>query len=96
MKVQISTKLKGIKGEPINDNGQVLTLKDIVINGVLSPVDGDDEKKKWEKYEIFKKVRDAKDVADLTAEEITVIKKCIAKMSPPLIMGQAFEIIEGK
>ena len=38
----------------------------------------------------------SEDEIDLKAEEITLIKKVVAKMYGPLIMGQAWNMLEGK
>jgi hypothetical protein len=96
MKIKINEKLKGVDGVEVlkGDKGVPLTFKDICINALLTPEQGDDDKKKWEKYEVFKKVRDAKDTLELKVEDITLIKKCIGKTSPPLVMGQCWEILE--
>ena len=67
---------------------------------------GDTEAEKTEKYRIFKIIRDRNQVSplpndhvnyelSLTVEEIMVIKRAIGKIQPPLIQGQAFEILEG-
>lgn len=96
MKIKVNETLKGIDGVEVlkGEKGRPLTLKDICINSILSPDQGDDDKKKFEKWEIFKKVRDANDFAELTVEEITIVKKSIGKIQPPLILGQCYEIIE--
>ena len=96
MKVKIETALIGIDGVETlkSDKGRPLTIKDIIVNSVLTPLQDDDEKKKFEKYEIFKKVRDAKSEVELSIEQIALIKKSIGKIQPPLIMGQCFEILE--
>ena len=98
MKVKINEKIKGLDGVETlkGEKNRDLLLRDICINALLTPDQQDDEKKKWEKYEIFKKIRDSKSDVELKAEEITTIKKAIGKLSPPLIMGQCFELIEGK
>jgi hypothetical protein len=98
MKVKLGTALKGIDGveDLKGDKGRPLSIKDIIVNSVLTPMQDDDEKKKFEKYEIFKKVRDAKADVDLTIEQIALVKKSVGKIQPPLIMGQCFEILEGK
>jgi hypothetical protein len=41
-----------------------LTLRDVCVNSLLTPMDGDDEIKKYEKWEIFKKLRDLKSKDD--------------------------------
>jgi hypothetical protein len=96
MKIKINETLKGIDGVEIlkGDKGHALTLKDICVNSVLTPIQEDDDRKKFEKYEIFKKVRDAKDFVELTVEEIALTKKAIGKIQPPLIMGQCYEMLE--
>lgn len=73
-----------------------MTLRDVCTSSILAPLQEDDEKVKFNKYEIYKKVRDAKEEVTLTAEEIVVIKKAIGKWQPTLIMGQSFEFIEDK
>lgn len=99
MKIVITHAMKDVTGEDIKKpDGNILTLKDVIITSVLSPVQGDDEKVKFDKYEIYKKVKDDHPEGDveLTVEEIALIKKCIGQWQPPLILGQAFEMLEGK
>ena len=97
MKVKINQKLMGSDGAPLEkEKGQVITFKDIAIHSILSPIQGDDEKKKWDKYEIYRKLKDAKDDVELKTEEVAILKLAIGKVQPPLIMGQCWEIIESK
>lgn len=100
MKINVLVKLHDIDGKDIIPvkGASAMTLKDVIFNSILAPVQEDDEKKKYEKYEIFKKVKEVgKDgIVDLKAEEITTVKKSIGKVQPPLVMGQAFDILEGK
>ena len=106
MKIKINQVLLGVDDKPLTnaDDKTNLTLKDICINSLLAPVydsnnKPEDGKKKVEKYEIYKLVKNAK-MQDgsiwvvLTAEQITVIKKCIEEFQPQLILGQCFEMIE--
>lgn len=95
MKVKLNEELKGVDGIEIlkNDKGRPITLRDVCINSVLSPMEGDDDRKKFERYEIFKKIRDTEDCV-LSSEEITTLKKTIAKHNPPLIMGQCWDLLE--
>ena len=98
MKIKINEKLVGVDGTPLKgEKGQPITFKDIAIHSILSPVQGDDEKKKWDKYEIYRKLQDAKGAeVELKTEEVAILKLAIGKIQPPLIMGQCWEIIEGK
>lgn len=96
MKIKIDTPLFNASGKEVlkDEKGELITLKSIITNILLLPNKEDTEKQKFEKWEIFKKVRDAKDDADLKTEEVAIIKKAIGIYSPPLILGQCFEIIE--
>ncbi len=99
MKVKVNQELKDVNDLPIKKlEGGNLTLKDVIITSVLSPIQGDDQKVKFDKYEIYKKVKVdyVGGEVELTAEEIALIKKCIGQLQPPLILGQAFEMLEGK
>jgi hypothetical protein len=96
MKIKINQILTGIDGyEPIIEKGKPLTLKDIIISAVLTPMQEDDQKRKFEKWDVFKKIRDVQEEVFFTSEEIVLIKSGIGKIHPPLILGQAFEMIEG-
>lgn len=99
MKVKVNQELKDVNDLPIKKpEGGNLVLKDVIITSVLTPAQGDDQKVKFDKYEIYKKVKDdyVGGEVELTAEEIALIKKCIGQLQPPLILGQAFEMLEGK
>ena len=97
MKVKVNNQLNDVEGQPLQgEKGRTLTMRDVCINSLLTPVQGDDEKAKWEKYEIFKKLRDAKDEVELKLEELNVVKKAVGKIQSQLLMGQVWEMLEGK
>jgi hypothetical protein len=97
MKIKLNQELKGVDGVETlkGEKGRALTFKDICISAVLTPEQGEDEKKKYERYELFKKIQRGGDEADLKVEEVALIKKSIGKLNPPLVMGQCWEILEG-
>lgn len=97
MKIKINEKLIGVDGiTPITgpETNAALTLKDVCINSILSPIQEDDQKAKYEKYELYKVLRDAKAEVELAAEQIVLLKKCVGKFQPPLVMGQVFDMLE--
>jgi len=95
MKIAINQPIIGINGkEIINPDNSKMTLKDVCVQSILTPAEGDDEKKKFEKWEIYKKLRNAQTEVELKIEEVGLIKKCIGKLQPPLVMGQCFEMLE--
>lgn len=98
MKIRVNQKLLDERGrEIILQDKSVMMLRDVIINAILMPDKDDDEKKKWEKYEIYKKLRDAtSEEIDFSVEEVALIKKLIGKYQPQLIMGQCWEMLENK
>ncbi|GAH00772.1 unnamed protein product, partial [marine sediment metagenome] len=91
MEIKLTTVIKqsdGIKPIINQENNLDLTLKDVCINALLTPLEGEDKKKKYPDYELWKKLRDVTKV-DLKAEEIVRIKEKIEIIYPPLVMGQA-------
>lgn len=96
MKIKtLNERILNTDDQPIlREEGQ-LRLRDVIVNSILAPMDGDDEKKKYERWEIYKVIKNAGSEASLTAEQISVIKKSIGKLQPPLILGQCFELLEG-
>jgi hypothetical protein len=75
-----------------------LTLRDICINSLLSVQQEDKEKEKFERFEIFQKIKkpDDEGFVELTTNEIVVIKKVVGIFQPPLLLGQAFNMLENK
>lgn len=100
MRIEMNQKIMSVDGIKAISNQETkcdLTLKDVCINAVLNPGKDDTEKQKYEAYELFVKIRDCKTAElDLTTEEVVKIKKKIGLIYMPLIMGQAWEILEGK
>ena len=100
MRIEMNQKIMSVDGIKALSNQETkcdLTLKDVCINAVLNPGKDDTEKQKYEAYELFVKIRDCKTAElDLTTEEVVKIKKKIGLIYMPLIMGQAWEILEGK
>ena len=96
MKIKLNQKIlsiDGIKALSNQDTKCDLTLKNVCVNAVLQPGKDDTEKQKYEAYELFVKIRACNKEIDLTAEEIVQIKKKIGAIYMPLILGQAFDML---
>lgn len=96
MKIDMTKKILGMQGEEIKRDKEVLTFKQVTLNALLLPVEGDKEEKKYEKWELYKKIKDAKQIIDLTAKEAAFIRELIGKHEPQLIMGQCWDLIDQK
>ena len=49
---------------------------------------------KIKRYELAKKIYKSTGLIDLQSEEISLLKKLIGRIYPPLTVGQAFEILD--
>lgn len=101
MKIKVDQKIFGVDGiEALKaDKGRDLTFKDVAISSLLPPLQDDDDKKKFARYEIFKKLRDdvsKEGTVELSVEDIAIIKRSIGKHQPPLIMGQCYDVLEAE
>ncbi len=95
MKIKTNVKILDPMGKTIKRNGEELTLQKVMENALLLPVEKDTDSVKWEKYELWKRVKKAKDIVELSTKEASAIKTYIGLHEPQLIMGQAWELIEG-
>jgi len=99
MKIKLDQKIMSVDGIKALSNQETkcdMTLKDVCINSILQPEKDDTGIQKMEAYELFVKLRNCQTEIELTAEEIAQIKKKIGLIYMPLILGQAFNMLEGK
>jgi len=81
------------------DSGKPATLKSATTSALL--FQGQDDSKmtgdqKLARFALAKKVHDASDTVDLTAEEIVLIKECVNKIFTPLVYGRLVEALDPK
>jgi hypothetical protein len=81
---------------PTPDNK--LELKKVCINSLLqdSKEDAANPDEKYEKYKLFQKFHTANGEIELEAKEVEMVKKYIGKLYSTYIMGQAYDMLEGK
>ena len=91
---------KNVLGQDIMIDGPVATLGAVSVNALVATyqdeqrLSGEDKVKRWELAMRIKKLPSG--AADLTAEEVALIKSLIAKAYGPIIVGQAWAMLEGK
>lgn len=93
--------MRGPDGEPIPfDSGErKTTLRDICEQALLATHADERDlavEKKVERYNLFNLIHDADVVLDLEAEQVSLIKTLIGKTFNVLIVGRAFDAIEGR
>lgn len=97
MKIKINQNLKETDGTNLkytDDPNKIVTLKDVMSGVLLNSVKDDDGKKKYLKYELAKKILEAKDVIDLKTDEIAQVKELIGVFRAPWIVGQCWDMLE--
>lgn len=98
MKINVTQVFKGFEKDIMyldEAEQKPRTLQFTIIEAVLTPKEKDTPQQKMDKYRIFQKIEKANKEIELTAEEITMIKQLIGESKPPLIVGQAWDMLEG-
>jgi len=88
-----------LDGKHIEDpqNKKPLTLKDICVSALLGNYDEKiDGTEKVKRYMLATEIYKAKGNIDLSAEDISLLKKLIAIAFSTLVTGQAWEILDPK
>ena len=97
MKINVNQNLKSPKGDELTyaDSKEIITLKDVISDVLLTPTEKEEGKEKYIKYELCKKILETKDIIELKTDEISDIKKLIGKIKPAWIVGQTWDMLEG-
>jgi hypothetical protein len=104
--IDFNTQLKDIDGQPLLDNiieaglpKQVpVTLARIAANALLQNYPDEANlagAEKVKRFELAMKVSSAKKAIPLVAEDIALIKERIAKAYGPLVVGRAWQLLDG-
>jgi hypothetical protein len=96
MKLKIDINLKNFKGEELTEGNNPINLKDVITGALLMPEEATDGKEKAARYFMAQRVENSGDNWETTAEEITKVKELVGKFYTPIIVGQAYEILEGE
>jgi len=97
MKIDLTTKLTTLKGEPIKtDNGEIVTLTDVLTNSLLVDKPSTQVKEMLKKFSLATKISNAKDVVEITAEEATMIKELLPIAYKTLVVGQVWSLLDGQ
>ena len=99
MKIHISQRFMNLDGiTPLIDSAttEIKILKEAIVEALLIPRNDLTPKEKYDNYELYGRLKDVWGEFDFTAEEITKLKKWIGEDKPPLIMGQAWDMLEQK
>jgi len=93
MLIDFSSKFYDLDGEVIKDKDKEVTLGSVCANALLVPQKEEEGAIKANKYDLALKVYKASEV-EVSAEDVVLLKKAINKAYAPLIVGQAFRMLE--
>lgn len=96
-RINLSKSFVDLKNKSIENEGQLFTLKDAITQCLLIefPNETPDAEDKVKRFKLAIKVNGAtEDSIELSAEDISLIKKVIGKSFGALIVGQAFDFLE--
>lgn len=95
-KVNFNVVLTKLEGDPLKaENGKDLTLADTAKQALLVAEEKQTGEQKYEAYVLATKVAGGGEV-NLKSEEISKIKEAIGKHMFPVVVGQAWDLLEGK
>lgn len=96
MKRIVTTVLTDLHGEAMNGAGGPLTLRSACVDALLGAYQDEVALPGEEKYRRFQLATklSSSDEVDLTAEEITQLKKLVGKAWSPLVVGRVYELLE--
>ena len=94
MKINFNQPIKNIRGEEIKD----LMLKTVSVDALLATFPDEQSlsgEEKAKRYVLATRIYANPKELDLTVEEVAKIKQLIGKGYGPLIVGQAWDMLEG-
>ena len=95
MKINFNQPIKNIQGEEIKD----LTLKTVSVEALLATFSDEQSlsgEEKAKRYVLATRIYTNPEELGLTVEEVAKIKQLIGKGYGPLVVGQVWEMLEGK
>jgi hypothetical protein len=95
--IDMEAPILDMDGKPIPKGDGEAVLRDICINALLAPgkdeAGGGDAKDKLDRFLLAMLIRKRRR-PKLTSDEVTLLKKQIATIYPPLIMGRAWALLD--
>lgn len=82
------------RGKPMKYENEDATLGLIAYAALITLSDNVDRAERLKRGRLAQRVEAADGTIDLKAEEITLIKECIGKIFPPLVVAQSEDMLE--
>ena len=98
-KINVNIQLKDFDGTDLTEGQgpakKNITCKSVLINALCAPIQGEnvDGTEKYKRYKLADKIN-KNDEAQLSAEDIVLLKMVVGKLYFPLIVGQIYDLLE--
>lgn len=100
MKIYFGAEIMGVDKKAVEDEDKKpLILKKVCVNALLGNVPNENisGEEKYKRYKLFRRIDESVDgFAEVSAEEITLLKTLIGKFYLPLVVGRAYDALEGQ
>lgn len=99
MQRNFATTIKNLDGKPLKEGDKEVTIGSLAVNALLTPYDdernlsGEDKVKR---FKLAQRIHGATGEIEIQSEEISLLKSLIAKAYTPLIVGQAYVMLESE
>ncbi len=94
MKINANYVLKNLNGSPILDEKEPVTLKQVVVTGLVEQSNEPTEIKQ-KKFKLAQRIFLAEGIFEISLEEAKLLIECLPKHLSPIIVGQVAEVLEG-
>ena len=99
MKIDFGQELRTINGDPVPEgdaNSKPATLRFVSVNALLNPaseqIAGEEKVKR---FDLAMQIHKSNGSIELTVENVSLVKKLVGEQYTPLIVGQAWRMLEG-
>lgn len=99
MNIKFTTVFKTISGKEIkSEDNKILTLGDVCSNALLANFKDEEitGKEKLKRFKLAQKIYGVKEPVSIEVEDVALIKELVAKIYSTVIVGQAWELLEGE
>lgn len=94
MKINAAYVLKNLNGNPILDGKEPVTLKQVVVTGLVEQ-SSDSIELKQKKFKLAQRVFQAESIFEVSLEEAKLLIDSLPTNLSPIVVGQLAEVLEG-
>jgi len=87
MHVDLNKEIKDIHGQPLEQDGRIMTLASAIATSLVAPEQGTSSEEQLKRFILATRIYGAKLPVELTIDEAAMIKKCVARICGPLATG---------